>query len=179
METLYYSMVPSPVGPLTIAVNESGAVVWLGFGTTMPKWSDVEFVHSSDKTDPCLRKLDEYFSGSRRQFTIPVEPRGTEFQQSCWRALCEIPFGETRSYAELAQAVGRPKASRAVGMANHDNPIAIIIPCHRVIASDGTLGGYGGGLDAKRWLLQLEGARWRSHHSRAAFNDEHQQRLPL
>jgi O-6-methylguanine DNA methyltransferase len=103
-------------------------------------------------------ELGEYFAGSRREFSFPLDLRGTEFQLACWRALLAIPYGETRSYADIARAVGRPQGFRAVGMANNRNPVAIVVPCHRVIASDGSLCGYGGGLDIKRKLLELEGA---------------------
>ncbi len=109
--------------------------------------------------ESCRTELQEYFAGRRREFTIPLDLRGTEFQLRCWRELLRIPYGETRSYAQLAEAVGSPKGFRAVGHANGQNPIAIIVPCHRVIASDGTLGGYGGGLRIKEELLRLEGAR--------------------
>ena len=104
------------------------------------------------------RELLDYFTGDRREFSFPLDLRGTEFQLACWRALLAIPYGETRTYADIARAVGSPQGFRAVGMANNRNPIAIVVPCHRVIASDGTLCGYGGGLDVKRKLLQLEGA---------------------
>ena len=107
---------------------------------------------------PYQIELEEYFSGGRRAFNFPVDLRGTDFQLACWRALLAIPYGETRSYAAIARAVGKPTAFRAVGMANNRNPIAIVVPCHRVIASDGSLCGYGGGLDVKRKLLELEGA---------------------
>jgi O-6-methylguanine DNA methyltransferase len=103
-------------------------------------------------------ELEEYFAGKRREFTFPLDLRGTDFQLACWRALLAIPYGETRTYADIARAVGKANAFRAVGMANNRNPIAIVVPCHRVIASDGTLCGYGGGLDVKRKLLELEGA---------------------
>ena len=103
-----------------------------------------------------LAELAEYLAGRRRQFTIPLDLEGTPFQLQVWNALLRIPFGETRSYGEIARAIGRPKAARAVGMANHSNPIAIIVPCHRVIAGDGSLGGYAGGLGMKSLLLQLE-----------------------
>jgi len=106
----------------------------------------------------CMRELEEYFAGSRREFGFALDLRGTEFQLSCWRALLAIPYGETRTYADIARAVGRPQGFRAVGMANNRNPVAIVVPCHRVIASDGTLCGYGGGLEIKRKLLELEGA---------------------
>lgn len=104
------------------------------------------------------RQLAEYFAGERRDFVLPLAPSGTAFERGVWRALVAIPYGETRSYAEVAMAIGRPTACRAVGRANGSNPIAVVIPCHRVIGSDGSLTGYGGGLDLKRLLLDLEGA---------------------
>jgi O-6-methylguanine DNA methyltransferase len=111
-------------------------------------------------SDPVLghaaAQLDEYFTARRRAFQLPLDLRGTPFQQKVWNALLEIPYGETRSYAELARSIGAPKAYRAVGAANGANPIAIIIPCHRVISSGGGLGGYGGGVPLKRRLLALE-----------------------
>ena len=103
-----------------------------------------------------VRELTEYFAGTRRTFTVPIGPEGTDFQLKVWAALRDIPYGETRSYGAIAAAVGSPKASRAVGGANHHNPIAVIIPCHRVIGADGSLTGYGGGLDKKEFLLDLE-----------------------
>jgi len=107
---------------------------------------------------PTLRRqLDEYLAGGRRAFDLPLAPEGTDFQRRVWRALLEIPHGETRSYADLARAVGSPRAMRAVGQANRRNPIGVVVPCHRVIAADGTIGGYAGGLDRKRHLLRLEG----------------------
>jgi methylated-DNA-[protein]-cysteine S-methyltransferase len=105
------------------------------------------------------RQLDEYFAGKRRDFDLPLAPEGTAFQQKVWRALLKIGFGETWSYGQLARSIGRPAASRAVGAANGRNPIAIIIPCHRVIGTNGTLTGYGGGLPTKQWLLGHEGAQ--------------------
>jgi O-6-methylguanine DNA methyltransferase len=107
---------------------------------------------------PHVRELEEYFAGKRREFEFALDLRGTDFQLACWRALLAIPYGETRSYGDIARAVGKPQGFRAVGMANNRNPVAIVVPCHRVIASDGTLCGYGGGLDVKRKLLELEGA---------------------
>lgn len=101
-------------------------------------------------------QLTEYFAGERRQFDLPVAPRGSGFQERVWRALVAIPFAETRSYGELARSIGRPSASRAVGSANSKNPISIIVPCHRVIAANGELTGYAGGMAAKRWLLDHE-----------------------
>ena len=104
-------------------------------------------------------ELTEYFAGQRKSFDLPLEPKGTAFQQSVWRALCEIPYGETVSYGQIAERIGNKKACRAVGMANNRNPIAIIIPCHRVIGAGGKLTGYAGGLDKKEFLLELEAQR--------------------
>lgn len=106
--------------------------------------------------DETARQLAQYFAGERRVFDLPLAPRGSGFQERVWRALAAIPFAATRSYAELAAAIGRPAASRAVGTANAKNPISIIVPCHRVIAASGQLTGYAGGLAAKRWLLDHE-----------------------
>lgn len=102
------------------------------------------------------RQLDEYLKGQRKNFDLPLDPRGTDFQKSAWQALLTIPYGEVRSYKQIAEQVGRPKACRAIGMANNRNPIAIVIPCHRVIGANGKLVGYGGGLDIKEFLLDLE-----------------------
>lgn len=103
-----------------------------------------------------VKELLEYCAGFRRVFDLPLEPHGTEFQRLCWSELCRIPYGSCISYGELARRIGKPGAARAVGQANHNNPIAIMIPCHRVIAANGSLGGYGGGLSLKRRLLELE-----------------------
>lgn len=104
-------------------------------------------------------ELHEYFSGTRRHFDVPIAPTGTEFQRAAWQALTQIPYGETRSYAEQAIAIGRPKAVRAVGAANGKNPLLIVVPCHRVIGKDGSLTGFGGGIEMKRQLLELESRR--------------------
>jgi methylated-DNA-[protein]-cysteine S-methyltransferase len=101
-------------------------------------------------------QLTEYFAGKRRVFDLPLELNGTDFQNAVWNALLAIPYGETRSYKEIAEYIGNPRACRAVGMANHRNPLAIIVPCHRVVEHSGGLGGYAGGLDVKRYLLDLE-----------------------
>jgi len=113
-------------------------------------------IESADETATCQVELDEYFAGGRREFTVRLDLRGTDFQKRCWQALLEIPYGQTRSYADVARAVGRPTAFRAVGLANGSNPIPIIVPCHRVVGSNGSLTGYGGGLDIKQKLLDLE-----------------------
>ncbi|MNE36295.1 Methylated-DNA--protein-cysteine methyltransferase [compost metagenome] len=121
--------------------------------TLPPDWSE-----ATDQLDEAVRQLDEYFAGKRQKFDLRLAPRGTEFQREVWQALLDIPFGRTTCYAELAERIGRPKAMRAVGAANGANPIAVIIPCHRVIGRDGSLTGYGGGLERKELLLRLEGA---------------------
>lgn len=142
--------IKSPVGTLLIEA-EDGAITKL------------DYVDSAGEDDPCLvldeaeRQLKEYFEGNRKAFDLPLAPGGTAFQQRVWAALREIPWGEVRSYGDIARRIGQPGATQAVGGANHRNPIAIIIPCHRVIGSDGGLTGYGGGLDRKRALLKLEG----------------------
>jgi methylated-DNA-[protein]-cysteine S-methyltransferase len=123
-----------------------------------PKRNPAQFEVLEDATRVYAQQVEEYFTGKRREFTFDLDLRGTDFQLACWRALLAIPYGETRSYADIARAVGTPKGFRAVGMANNRNPLAIVVPCHRVIASDGALCGYGGGLDVKRKLLELEGA---------------------
>lgn len=109
-------------------------------------------------TELAAEQLGEYFAGTRREFLLPLHPSGTAFQQSVWRALLRIPYGETRSYRQIAEAVGRPAACRAVGMANHCNPIPFVIPCHRVVGANGSLTGYAGGLEMKRKLLAMEQA---------------------
>jgi len=159
METLYYSRFDSMAGSLIVGVSAKGLVV-LEFdrGNFPRKSTGVTWRESTEATRKYVRELKEYFAGRRREFDFPLDLRGTPFQVRCWRALLEIPYGETRTYADIARAVGRPQAFRAVGMANNRNPVAIVVPCHRVIASDGTLCGYGGGLDLKRKLLELEGA---------------------
>lgn len=137
-----------------IEIVENGeAVTGLFFNKTNPQLLPCE---ENALTRQAIRELDEYFAGERRIFTLPIQPYGTEFQKKVWRALCDIPYGETRSYGQIARAVGNPKACRAVGMANNHNPISIVIPCHRVIGADGSLTGYGGGLKIKEKLLELE-----------------------
>jgi len=135
--------------------------VALHFGQAAPP--RLELVESAEETAACRQQVEEYFAGKRTRFTLPLDLRGTTFQKLCWLALLEIPYGETRSYADIARSIGRPQACRAVGLANHDNPVVIVVPCHRVIGSDGRLTGYGGGLDVKRRLLDFE----RQHHSAA------------
>jgi O-6-methylguanine DNA methyltransferase len=165
----------SAIGPLFLAASAQGLVA-LEFDARLPGQQSIrpnprhlrresekekkgfEFEESPRLLQPYVSEMEEYFASKRREFTFPLDLRGTDFQKACWQALLAIPYGETRSYANIARAVGKPNAFRAVGMANNRNPIAIVVPCHRVIASDGTLCGYGGGLDVKRKLLELEGS---------------------
>jgi methylated-DNA-[protein]-cysteine S-methyltransferase len=171
METLHSTTMESAIGPLFLAASGQGLVA-LEFDARLPGQQTIRpnprhlreekhafgFEDSPRVMRPYLRELEEYLAGNRRKFSFPLDLRGTDFQLACWRALLAIPYGETRSYSDISRAVGKPNAFRAVGMANHRNPVAIVVPCHRVIASDGNLCGYGGGLDLKRKLLELEGA---------------------
>ena len=148
--------VDSPIGRLTL-MSRSGHLTHLDMedqahATPTPPGS----VRDDGAFTEVVSQLGEYFAGKRTSFDVPMALEGTDFQLRVWSQLCSIPFGETISYGELARRVGRPKAWRAVGSANGRNPIAIIVPCHRVIAGDGSLGGYGGGLDRKVVLLDLE-----------------------
>ena len=140
-----------PVGPVTVE-DDGGAIVRIAFGAAADQ-------SLSPLTGLAFGQLAAYFAGQLREFDLPLAPCGTPFQRRVWAALRDIPYGETRSYGEIARAVGCPGGARAVGLANNRNPIAIVIPCHRVIGADGSLVGYGGGLDVKRALLRLEGMR--------------------
>lgn len=146
-----FVVVQSPVGDLTLT-EENGALTGLYFGRRSLEGEE----GLTALLERASRQLEEYFAGKRKQFDLPLSLWGTEFQRQVWAALRDIPYGETRSYGQIAQAVGRPKAVRAVGMANHRNPISIIVPCHRVVGADGSLTGYGGGLENKKFLLALE-----------------------
>ena len=171
MENLTRATLSSPMGPLFLAASTQGLVA-LEFDARLPGQQSIRpnprhlrgeknaiaWQESDGEMLPYVRELEQYFAGQRREFSFPLDLRGTDFQLACWKALLDIPYGETRSYAAIARAVGNPAGFRAVGMANHRNPVAIVVPCHRVIASDGTLCGYGGGLEVKRKLLELEGA---------------------
>jgi methylated-DNA-[protein]-cysteine S-methyltransferase len=149
--------IASPVGPLRLrARGDELAAVHLPTDEHVP--DEPEDARPSDVLLATADQLREYFAGHRRTFDLPLAPQGTGFQQIVWNALLAIPFGQTRSYGQIAAAIGRPAASRAVGAANGRNPIAIIVPCHRVIGASGDLTGYGGGLPTKRWLLAHEGA---------------------
>lgn len=150
-----FDVIDSPIGPLTLVVDDSGALTYIFF-EGQPA---VDAVPGARACAPAARQLDEYFRGKRREFTIPLAPHGTDFQLAVWNELCRIPFGATISYSEVARRIGRPSAIRAVGAANGANPIPIVIPCHRVIGSNGSMTGYGGGLPRKQKLLAIEGAQ--------------------
>jgi methylated-DNA-[protein]-cysteine S-methyltransferase len=150
-------VVDTPIGPLLLAGDDAGLTHVLLPNTG----SDAMGATPGQAARPlraAAAQLEEYFAGTRRNFDLPLAPTGTTFQLSVWKALAAIPYGATVTYSELAQRVGRPGASRAVGQANGANPLPIVYPCHRVVAAGGRLGGYGGGLDVKRRLLELEGS---------------------
>ena len=155
-----YCFADSPIGPLLIAGDDQ-AIHLIAFPKNgKPQKPEAGWTESrSGPLAEAVRQLREYFAGKRRDFDLPLAPEGTDFQRKVWRKLQEIPYGETISYGELAKRVGNPKASRAVGSANGKNRIPIVIPCHRVIAGDGGLGGFGGGLTTKEKLLALEKSR--------------------
>ena len=160
----YIDEVESPAGPLALAVNEDGALMRLhfvesDFGPVMEEdLEDEGYVVEGDeaRTAGVRRELAEYVSGRRRNFDVPLAFAGSEWQKAVWMELTRIPFGETRSYGEIADSLGRPGAARAVGRANASNVLPVVVPCHRVIAADGTLGGFNGGLHLKERLLEHE-----------------------
>jgi methylated-DNA-[protein]-cysteine S-methyltransferase len=155
---MFYTFIESPLGDLLAVRDEHGLTgLYLPTGEH-PKVVDPAWIRDDAGFDDVSAQLAEYFSGERREFTVALNPTGTSFQQRVWAALREIPYGETTSYGKTAANVGTPDAARAVGTANGQNPISIIVPCHRVVGANGSLTGYGGGLDAKRWLLSHEAA---------------------
>ena len=154
--TTYYYYHKTPIGKLLLA-GDGKALQLLGFPSgSMARRHEKDWVEDRKKFGKVIKQLDEYFAGKRQDFDLSLEPMGTDFQQQVWQALTEIPYGETCSYGELARHIGRPKASRAVGAANGINPIPVIVPCHRVIGSNGKLTGFGGGIKTKSFLLDLE-----------------------
>lgn len=155
----YQTYYPSPVGELLIKSTDE-AVTGILFSDTN-QTSKEESVHSPDSGLPevmqrCIRQLDEYFAGRRKEFDLSLVQEGTAFQKTVWKALCDIPYGQTISYMELARRIGNEKSIRAVGTTNGKNQISIVVPCHRVIGANGHLTGYGGGLWRKSWLLEHE-----------------------
>lgn len=153
---IYYSRMSCRLGTLLLAAGNQG-LRRLQLDDELPKPAANElWIESGNRLRDVEDQLHDYLQGTLREFTCTLDPAGTEFQKRCWEALRRIPYGETRSYAQIAQEIGAPRAFRAVGQANHSNPIAIIIPCHRVIGAGGSLTGYGGGLKMKEELLRLE-----------------------
>ena len=158
---MIYTTIDSPVGLLLLAGDGArlSRLAFLGDGARRPPSPPAGWQQDPRPFASVRRQLDEYFEGSRRTFDIPLALDGTEWEQRVWQALLQIPYGETRSYGQIATRVCSVRAARAVGLANGRNPVAIIVPCHRVVGSDGRLTGFGGGLDRKRSLLDLESGR--------------------
>jgi len=152
--TCFGRLKPHPLFSLQVAAGDRG-ILRIGFGSDHPDPAWIRDDHHP-LIQEARRQLEKYFAGELRQFDLPLDLQGTPFQKRVWAALLAIPYGETRSYSQLALQIGAPRAARAVGSANHANPLAIVVPCHRVIAAGGVLGGYGGGLDRKRFQLELE-----------------------
>jgi methylated-DNA-[protein]-cysteine S-methyltransferase len=157
----FYDTFPTPLGDFSVALNTTGAVIATAFGglpELRERFTLDEVVHDPARAAVARREITEYFEHKRRDFTVKLAASGTPFQQSVWAALRAIPPGETRTYAQLAAAIGNPEAARAVGRANATNPICVIVPCHRVIGTDGSLTGFAFGEDIKRRLLEHERA---------------------
>lgn len=153
-ETEHYCWYDSPIGILKIAEDDQG-ITEVSFQEEI----GADQKEGSLYLEKTLRQLEEYFAGIRRSFDVPLSLKGTEFQKKVWHALKEIPYGHTACYQEVAAMIGNEKASRAIGNANHHNPVVIIVPCHRVIKANGSIGGYGGGIERKKYLLNLEGIK--------------------
>lgn len=157
--TTRYTFYDSPLGRILLSGTEKAlAGLWIVGEKHAPE-IEPSWVEDDAPFAEALRQLDEYFAGTRQEFDLPLTAEGTAFQKQVWEALRGIPFGVTKTYGQLATQIGNPKAMRAVGLANGQNPISIIVPCHRVIGASGSLTGYGGGLKAKRWLLDHEQGR--------------------
>jgi methylated-DNA-[protein]-cysteine S-methyltransferase len=152
----YFTVFPSPVGLLELRGTDTALTGVFMEGHRHEPARAEDATRDPEPLREARRQLEEYFAGERREFFLPLEPAGTDFQQPVWQALRTIPYGETISYGELASRIGNPRAVRAVGLANGRNPLSIVVPCHRVIGADGSLTGYGGGLERKRFLLALE-----------------------
>jgi methylated-DNA-[protein]-cysteine S-methyltransferase len=160
MTTTSYTTIESPIGELLLSSTVAGELTRL-YMQDAPRPFKIPGDWRRDESTcaPAIEQLREYFDGDRNEFTLPLAPRGNAFELRVWEALRAIPYGETVSYGEIARRIGSPAAARAVGLANGRNPIAVIVPCHRVIGADGSLTGYGGGLERKRYLLDLEAGR--------------------
>jgi methylated-DNA-[protein]-cysteine S-methyltransferase len=177
MKPCYVHQFPTPILDIFLAVNQKGELILLYFlGPRHPVERVIEELRTKgyepewneEAAGPAVTEIREYFDGKRKEFSMPLAPEGSPFQQRVWKELLNIPHGETISYGELAARVGNPKASRAVGAANGQNPISLIIPCHRVIGSDKSLTGYGGGLNVKEALLKHEGAAFKQASDKKA-----------
>jgi methylated-DNA-[protein]-cysteine S-methyltransferase len=155
-QTTMYTTMPSPIGELLLVGDDTALSGLYMQDGRKPKRIDPGWTEATAPFADVRAQLEEYFAGKRTSFDVPLAPEGAPFEREVWRALEEIPYGETVSYGEIARRVGQPTAARAVGTANGRNPIAVIVPCHRVIGADGSLTGYGGGLERKRLLLELE-----------------------
>lgn len=155
--TTYWTTIDSPLGELRLTADDHGLTgVYMEEHRHGPDGVDPAWVRDDPRFTEATRQLDEYFRGERETFDLPLNPEGTPFQRKVWAALAAIPFGEVRTYRDIAEEIGRPTAYRAVGLANGRNPISIIVPCHRVIGASGALTGYGGGVERKQTLLDLE-----------------------
>ncbi|WP_330209517.1 methylated-DNA--[protein]-cysteine S-methyltransferase [Pseudomonas sp. AM4(2022)] len=156
--TYHYKLMPSPVGELTLVARDGklSAILWEVERANRVRLGELIEANDSPVLRETERQLKEYFAGTRNQFELELDFAGTDFQKQVWQALLTIPFGETRSYSQIAEQIGNPKAVRAVGAANGRNPISIIAPCHRVVGASGGLTGFAGGLEAKQYLLTLE-----------------------
>jgi methylated-DNA-[protein]-cysteine S-methyltransferase len=156
----FYDTFPTPAGDFSLALNATGAVIAAAFGdfaALRERFDADEVARDPARAAPVRAEIDAYFAGTRRHFTAQLAPSGTAFQRDVWAELARIPFGETRSYGQLAGALGKPEAARAVGRANATNPICLLVPCHRVIGADGSLTGFAFGEEIKRALLAHEG----------------------
>lgn len=166
-KAVYYTEMDSILGPLTIASTDNG-ICWIDFSSSgesllsLERWAKrwvntTKLVKAEESLHYVVKQLEEYFNKQRKSFDVPIDLYGTPFQKLVWKSLLEIPYGEVRSYKEIAMQINAPKSVRAIGGANHHNSVPIIVPCHRVIGSNGNLVGYAGGLDIKKSLLELEG----------------------
>lgn len=164
METIFYTHLDTPVGLLLVASSNQGLIriILPGegrkylFSRLRKEYSKETLVENGEKNQEAVEQLKEYFNGSRESFSLRLDIRGTEFQKSVWKAVVQVPYGQTCSYGEIARRIGKPRACRAVGLANKTNSLPIVIPCHRIIGSDGSMTGYGGGIPLKEKLLKLE-----------------------
>lgn len=158
MTNIRCTRMETPIGILTLVADDDG-LHRIDFPPPSPPPTGEEWIEGDNAVlRDTRRQLEEYFAGSRRVFDLPLSPQGTDFQRTVWTTLAAIPYGETWSYRDLAQRLGKPTATRAVGAANGRNPLPIVLPCHRVIGADGSLTGFGGGLPTKAFLLRLEGS---------------------